>query len=99
MASHAPGSVLGSKAKDVSKSLGLDRAFDEVERSCQTDAERQMQEEQSAAERAPGGLRDILKMPEALKVLFLSRMMRHQALVNLLRASARVLPQYCGHMV
>ena len=46
--------------------MGLDNAFDTVDRGW-TDAERK-QEEESTAAKAPTTLKDILKMPEALKV-------------------------------
>ena len=62
------GAVLGSKAQGAAKSMGLDSAFQAVDKLSATDAERRQEEEEAAHREAGHKLKDILRMPEALKV-------------------------------
>ena len=62
------GAVLGSKAQGAAKSMGLDSAFQAVDKLSATDAERRQEEEEAAQREAGHKLKDILRMPEALKV-------------------------------
>jgi len=72
----APGAMLGSKLKDASKSMGLDSVFESMDKLTVTDAEKRAKLEQEAAKNPPGSLKEILKMPDMLKVSFVSESQR-----------------------
>ena len=62
--------MLGNKASGIAKSMGIDSAFSTMDSLTQTDAERRAKEQDQAEQSEAGAikLKDMLNMPDALKV-------------------------------
>jgi hypothetical protein len=61
------GAMLGTKVQDTSKAMGLDSAFETLDKLTMTDTERAAHEKKQSEQTAAGGLKAVLKMPGALK--------------------------------
>lgn len=55
----------------MAKSMGIDSAFSAIDSLTQTDVERRVKEEEQARRAGATSLKDMLKMPDVLKVMCL----------------------------